>query len=287
MTLPTNFKFLMRGAIASGLAVLLAACMLIPGKFASELVLMRDGTFAYSYEGEIHLMSMGKLAQMGSALEQGEFIAETCYDEETFEERECTADELTQQRANYDQAKADKAKTDAEEAVKMKEMFGGIDPTDPASGDELAKRIERQAGFDRVVHKGDGVFDVTFRVSGRLDHDFIFPTFERLPVGNYFVYAGRRDDGSVRVDAPGFASQAGANPMQAMMSGMNQGGGDDAAMPPGAPAPDGTFTLITDGEILANNTDEGPSVDPRGKKLTWAVNRSTAAAPTALIRLGN
>mgnify|MGYP001765241507 CR=1 FL=1 len=286
MTLPTSLRFLPRAAVAGALALLLAACMLIPGKFASEMVLLRDGTFAYSYEGEIHLMSMGKLAQLGQAMEQGEFMPETCYDEETFEERECSADELAQQRANYEQTKADKAKTDAEEAAKMKEMFGGIDPTDPASGDELAKRIERQAGFERVVHKGDGLFDVTFRVAGRLDHDFIFPTFERLPLGNYFVYAGRRDDGSVRVDAPGFASQAGANPMQAMMSGMNQGNAD-SGMPAGAPVPEGTFTLITDGEILANNTDEGAAADPRGRKLTWTVNRSTTAAPTALVRLAN
>ena len=41
-------------------------------------------------------------------------------------------------------------------------VFGGFAPL------ELAKRIERQAGFERVVHKGDGLFDVTFRVAGRL-----------------------------------------------------------------------------------------------------------------------
>lgn len=285
MTRPSNLRSLVRGAIIGGLAMLMTGCMLAPGKFAAELLLMRDGTFAYSYEGEIHLLSMSQLSQMGQTMAEGEFVAETCYDSETFEERECSADELAQQRADYDQRMADKKRTDEEEARKMREMFGGIDPTDPASGDELAKRIQRQAGFDKVTHKGNGLFDVSFRVSGRLDHDFIFPTFERLPVGNYFVFAGRRDDGAVRIDAPGFVGQPAGNPMQAMMGGMNQGSGN-GDLPPGMPVPDGTFSIVTDGEILANNTDEGPEADPRGKKLVWTVNRSTSAPPTALIALG-
>ena len=285
MTREISLRTLVRGAIAGGLALLMTGCMLAPGKFVSELVLMRDGTFSYSYDGEIHLLSMSQLSQMGQSIAEGEFAAETCYDDDTYEERECTADELAQQRADYDQRMADKKRTDDEEARKMSEMFGGIDPTDPASGDELAKRIERQAGFDKVTHKGNGLFEVSFRVSGRLDHDFVFPTFERLPVANFFIYAGRRDDGSVRIDAPGFTGQPAGNPMQAMMGGMNQGSGN-GDLPPGMPTRDGTFSIVTDGEILANNTDEGAVADPRGRKLSWAIDRSTGAAPTALIALG-
>lgn len=286
MTRQVSLRTLVRGAIAGGLAMLMTGCMLAPGKFVSELMLMRDGTFAYSYEGEIHLLSMSQLSQMGQSMAEGEFMAESCYDSETFEERECTAEELAQQRADYDQRMADKKRTDEEEARKMREMFGGIDPTDPASGDELAKRLERQAGFDKVTHKGNGLFEVSFRVSGRLDHDFVFPTFERLPVGNYFLFAGRRDDGSVRIDAPGFVGQPAGNPMQAMMGGMNQGSASgNGDLPPGMPTPDGTFSIITDGEILANNTDEGPAADPRGRKLSWKIDSSTTTPPTALIGL--
>ena len=284
-----DFRDTLRVALVGGLSMLLAACMLVPGKFTSELVLMRDGTFSYSYDGEIHLMSMSKLAQMGSVLEKNEFVAESCYDEETYDVRECTAEEVAQQRTAYEEMLAEKVRTDTQETEQMKQIFGGIDPTDPASGDELAKQIERQAGFDKVVHKGEGVFEVGFKVSGRLDHDFIFPTFERLPVGNYFLFAGRRDDGSVRVDAPGFAPQTGANPMLGMMGGMGQSSGK-GDMPPGVPMPSGTFTIITDGEILANNTDEGAATDPRGKTLTWTVGtaaQSAQSAPTALIKLNN
>lgn len=279
-----NLKSLLRGVLAGGMAMLLTGCMLVPGKFVSELTLLRDGTFAYTYEGEIHLMSMSKLMKMGSSAERGEFTASTCYDDETFEEKECSAEELAQQRADFEQSRAERAQNEAREAEQMKQMFGGIDPSDPAFGEELARRIERQAGFDRVMHKGDGLFEVSFRVAGTMDYDFVFPTFERLPIGNFFLYTARRDDGSVRIDAPGFAAQGAANPMQAMMTGVNEGGGRNE-LPPGMPAPDGTFTIVTDGEILANNTDEGPSADPRGKRLTWAINRMTPSAPTALIRL--
>jgi len=50
---------------------------------------------------------------------------------------------------------------------------------------------------------------------------------------------------------------------------------------------DGTFTITTDGAILANNTDEGPAAGTTGKQLSWKITRRTTAAPMALIQLGN
>jgi hypothetical protein len=71
-----------------------------------------------------------------------------------------------------------------------------------------------------------------------------------------------------------------------MMAGMAKEGGAD-----GSPTDlaDGTFTVLTSGEILANNTDEGPQAapgaTPGSKALSWKVNPRTPAAPTALVRL--
>jgi len=56
---------------------------------------------------------------------------------------------------------------------------------------------------------------------------------------------------------------------------------------PQMPVIDGTFSITTDGAIIANNTDEGPKPDPLGQRLDWAVNIRAAAAPTALVRLAN
>ena len=61
-------------------------------------------------------------------------------------------------------------------------------------------------------------------------------------------------------------------------------GGEDLG--PSAPDMEGTFRIVTDGRILANNTDEGPSSGRGGQVLEWKVNPRTQAAPMALIQLG-
>lgn len=48
------------GAIAAlvATAMIVTGCMLVPGKFASELELHRDGRFTYRYDGEIYLLAL-------------------------------------------------------------------------------------------------------------------------------------------------------------------------------------------------------------------------------------
>lgn len=267
--------------VALGLA--LSACLLLPGKFTSALDLRRDGQFAFAYTGEIRLLALSKLAK-GSARKA--FEPEACTNGE-MEERPCTAGELAEQKRAFEEsqrASADKAKRDADQ---MKALLGGIDPSSPQAAEELAARLRRQAGWKSVVYKGDGLFVVDFALTGRLDHDFAFPTIERFPLANPFVQLSRRVDGTVRVDAPGFGPSSGANPFTALMgmgAGMADNGNKDGT--PLQPA-EGVLTLTTNGAILANNTDEGPQPDPAGQKLTWRVNVRSAAEPTALVRLGN
>ena len=214
------------------------------------------------------------------------FAADPCYDDD-MKERKCSAEEQAQQKQTWDdeqKASAEKKKKDAEG---MKAMLGGIDPADPKAAEELASRLRRQVGWKSVIYKGDGLFVVDFALSGRLDHDFAFPTIERFPMANPFVQLSKRTDASIRMDAPGFSnSTGGGNPFAALMSsgmGMTEGKQDA----PSVPQLDGVFTLTTDGAVLANNTDEGPQADPAGQKLVWIINPRTAAAPTALIKLAN
>jgi len=63
--------------------------------------------------------------------------------------------------------------------------------------------------------------------------------------------------------------------------------GEESEAPPSFPKIDGTFRIVTDGRILANNTDEGPlrGVAPDDRVLEWKVNERTQSAPTALIQL--
>ena len=260
--------------------LLVAGCFLLPGKFGSELTLKRDGTFAFSYRGDVHVLALTKMAQEDFA-DDAKFEPQACYDDNTGDERECSADEVSAQRSEWEtQQEAARAKR-KEDAEMMAKMLGGIDPADPRAAEELAERMRKQAGWRSVTYAGDGKFVVDFAISGRLDHDFSFPTVEKMPVATPFVAVFRRADGSVRVDAPSFAANSSGGPMAGMASGM---AGKQAE---GIPLLDGTFTVVTDGEILANNTDDGPQAGAVGfKRLTWKVTPRTTSPPTALIKLG-
>lgn len=275
--------------LIAGLSLLLTGCLITPGKFTSELVLTEDDRFTFTYEGEIFFLGLSDLAAAEAGAEV--FEPEPCYVDATYEERECTANELEGQRAAWDAGAEARAEEAAREAQQMAAMMGGIDPTDPEAAAELVALLERQEGWERVEDKGDGVFDVRYSVTGELSHDFIFPVLEGFPTTNPFVQIILREGDVVRVNAPGFAAQNEASPFGAMLGGMggmqamaNMGsdaGGNEEM--PNIPPIEGTFTIVTNGTIRANNTDEGSMPSERGEVLSWNIASRTSAAPTALI----
>jgi len=272
-------------AIVVALGLALSACLLTPGKFASTLDLRRDGRFGFTYTGEIRMLALSRLARQAGA-GKDRFAPSPCHDDD-LKQRPCTAAETAEQKRSWEDEHKASAERRAREAEQMKALLGGIDPSSPQAAEELAARLRRQAGWKSVVYKGDGLFVVDYAIAGRLDHDFAFPTIERFPMANPFVQLTRRSDGSVRVDAPGYgAASGGGNPFAAMMGGMMAGMDGAQADSPAPPMFEGTFALTTDGQILANNTDEGPRPDTAGQRLAWTVNPRAAAAPTALVRLG-
>lgn len=288
----------LRGAaLLAGLALALTGCFMSPGKFTSELAITGPDSFTFRYEGEIFFLGLSKLAQMDSA--QEEFTPTDCYDEETFEARECSQEELDAQRADWEAGAEERAAQAKKQAEQMAALMGGIDPSDPKAADELVKLLQRQKGWERVVHKGDGVFDVSYRVSGTMSHDFSFPMIEGFPQTNPFVQVYLRKGGQVRINAPGFAAQNGESGGLATVLGAGSfagiaamGAAEEARKAgqkpeaiPGVPVIDGTFTIrsTTGMRILANNTDEGPVAEAAGEALTWRITARTAQAPTALI----
>lgn len=280
------------GTIAAALAgvLLLAGCMLLPGKFTSDLALRKDGSFSFSYKGEIYLLALSKMAAEQRSKSEGDatFEPATCYNDDTGDERECTSDEIAEQKKTWEDDIAS-GKAAAEEKKKSDEamakaMLGGIDPSDPRAAQEFAERLRRQRGWKSVIDKGDGRFEVEYAISGRLDHDFSFPTIERFPMVTPFVTLIRRADGTVRVEAPAFASNAASSPFMGMAAAAADGK-DGKRAAEGMPTLDGVLTLTTDAEILANNTDEGPVAGPAGKRLEWKVSDRTTSAPTALVRI--
>ncbi|MBO0750264.1 MAG: hypothetical protein J2O44_07545 [Porphyrobacter sp.] len=274
----------------------LTGCFLQPGKFDSTLVLRQDGSFTFTYKGQVYLLALSKIADLAvKADANGDaFVQEPCHDEE-FNEHPCSAEEIAEQKRTWEEEKQKKQQEAAQNAEMMRAMLGGIDPADPAAAKDLAERLRHQAGWRSVTYLGDGLFEVDFALQSRLTHDFAFPTIERFPMADTFVVASRRIDGTIRVDAPGFTGQSATNPMQgalgaalggAAASGAVADKGASAASPSlGIPDIDGTFRIVTDGEVLANNTDEGPQPGPGGKVLQWRITKRAQAAPMALVRL--
>ncbi len=279
------------GAITAVVAgvLLLAGCMLLPGKFTSDLDLRKDGTFSFAYKGDIHLLALSKLAADKRGNDAGEevFTPSPCFADPSGDERECSKNEIADQKATWEEeqasAKVSAAEKKKSEEAMMKSMLGGLDPSDPRAAQEFAERLRRQHGWKSVIDKGDGRFEVDYAITGRLDHDFTFPMIEKFPIATPFVTLIRRSDGSVRLEAPAFTSGATSSPFMAMAA--SAGSAGDKASTNGMPTLDGVLTLMTDGEILANNTDDGPAAAPNGRKLVWKVNARTAAPPTALVRI--
>ncbi|MBX7482975.1 hypothetical protein [Qipengyuania qiaonensis] len=273
----------MRILIALLAPLVLGGCMLLPGKFASELRLLANDEFVFTYDGEIQMLALSKLAAMAEGGDEA-FEAE-CFDD-NFDLRECTEEEISEQRAEWDAHAEHRRASKARETEQMRAFLGGIDPSNPEAAREFAKRLERQRGWDKVEYKGDGLFQVAFRISGTLGHDFVFPTFEGIPSANAFVSVNLRKGRQVRIDAPAFNGQKDPNPMLggaplATLAAMSEADKDGEM--PKIVIPDGIFTIITDGKILANNTDEGPVRHSAGQALSWKVGPTTAQAPTALI----
>ncbi|WP_416831432.1 MAG: hypothetical protein ACMUJI_15140 [Erythrobacter sp.] len=278
-------------ALLAGLSMVLSGCFITPGKFTSELILTEPDQFTFTYEGEIFFVGLSQLAEMGNTPET--FEPKPCFNDNTFEERECSRNEIAGQRAEWEAGAEARAAEAARKSEQMAALMAGIDPANPEATAELTRLLLRQEGWEKVEAKGDGLFDIRYSVTGELNHDFMFPVIEDFPTTNPFVQVILRKGDVVRINAPGFAAENDANPMAAMMGGMAglaglsaiSDEGENGPKMPEFPTVEGTFTIVTSGRIMANNTDEGASRSPNGEVLTWAISPRTKTAPTALLDL--
>lgn len=273
-------------------ALLLSACLVLPGKFAATLDLRKDGNFTYTYKGDIVILGLTKLAEMAMAQKpKPEFAPSACYKKDGETERDCTPAEVTAQMKDWQAAQTAQAEKDARDKEMIVKALGGIDPTDPKAAADIAARLSGQAGFKRVTYMGNGRYDVDYAISGVLAYDYQFPTIERMmPQVIPFIVLNKRSNGEVRVDSPlmqqAALSMPGGNMAQVFtqMLGVDKDGKRSEAAKD-FPAVNGHFTLTTDGVILSNNTEHGAKPVAGGKQLDWDINFFTAIAPMALIGL--
>ncbi len=205
--------------------------------------------------------------------------------EDEFEERDCTELEIAEQKKEWDDGQV-RRKKEKEQAKKMfAALLGGVDPDDPKSIDRFTKEVERLAAWNKVEHIGNGVFKIDYSTKGRLADDFAFPVIPRYALGNPMIHISRWDNGRVRIEAPTFhndpdMSMAALMGAGGMMPGMGMKGKNVDPL-----EVKGTFTIRTDSNILANNSEEGPSDSGGLQVLTWDIGPRTFGPPMALLKL--
>lgn len=303
-----------RLALVLILPLLLSSCFLAPGAFTAGLDLKRDGSFTFTYKGEVIFLDpeeMGGGKKDATAKAWKDSWAE-CYKEgepsynefadagmETFDvkdeasnaadaaadamddnRRPCTRAELAALKSKFDATEQQRLAREKQEAAQMAAMFG-FNPNDETANAKLAATLMRQEGWRSVSYRGKGVFDVDYQIASKIGHDFIFPLFPQGDILVPFVIVRGQDKGSVRVTAPALIGGGlKALAAQAKMLGMPA----DKDMPQSSRTK-GIFTVRTEGEILTNNTENGASTAGGVKTLTWDINPQTEKTPEALIKL--
>ena len=251
-----------RRLFALAAPLLLTGCLWGPGKFASDLTLRKDGSFVLDYRGQVILENADEMAKKPWAPSMAHCMKEDAT------ERPCTADELAQQKAAYEA----KQKSDEESAKAF-----GIPGTDDASNRAFAAKLMKYAGWRSVAYRGKGVFDVDYHLEGRATQDFVFPIMPDSSIVLPFIALRRRANGAVLVTAP--ALTGGMN----MFGPMSKEMGGDMHGPPSRA--EGRFTVHTDGQIVTNNSEDGPAADPAGQAVHWDISPGSNKIPETLIRL--
>lgn len=116
----------------------LSGCLILPGEFTSEMTVLRNGDFSFSYKGQIQLIGLANLLNSGMMDESGkaEFKA-TCYDESGGQNIELGED--------ADAPAADIAALEPEATYAVLRGEGAAMPLALQSADEAAKAAEEAA----------------------------------------------------------------------------------------------------------------------------------------------
>lgn len=279
--------------------LMLSGCLWGPGKFTSNLALNSAGTFVLDYKGEVvlqmpddkssalepwndkmaHCHTDGSIETVVVPEELKSFDAPDSEGEIDAKKRPCTAAEIAKTKADYERRAAETAEKKRQESEQMAKLFG-LPGADDESNRRFAANLMKYQGWRSVTYKGKGVFDVDYHVEGRLTQDYAFPLMPDTDLIIPFITLRRRTDGSVMVTAPAFTGGSGPFGARAKMMGLPDKGNDG---PVSRAA--GRFTVTTDGEILTNNSEDGPVTGPGGRQVYWDVGPGSAKIPEMLVRL--
>ncbi|WP_294124095.1 hypothetical protein [Sphingomonas sp.] len=270
--------------------LVLTGCLWGPGKFTSNLALNKAGTFVLDYKGEIVLQmpeEKGAAAEPWSdkklkCFKDGHVETSAMTDdsaEPDEDARPCTKVELGKAKADFDKDQADRIAAKRKENEEMAKLFG-LPGSDDASSRRFAANLMKYQGWRSVTYVGKGVYNVDYHVEGRLTQDYAFPLMPDTDLMIPFITLRRRADGSVMVSAPALTGGSGPFSARAKMMGLpDKGEGGPVSRA------EGRFTVTTDGEILTNNSEDGPTATTAGRQVHWDVGPGSTKIPETLVRL--
>lgn len=233
--------------------LLLSACLLTPGKFASTLDIRADRSFTFTYKGEVIALDMSK--EMMKGLPSG--------------------DEPKEEKQSLDGETPDEAPSPIAFAAEEEKPNEKPDPAKDADDDTkmkaMAEALSKEAGYKSVQYMGNSTFLIDYEIRGVLDHSFIYPFNMDAEIAFPFIVVELRGKDMVRVKAPGFAN----------------GGDKKGGMGGSAPESrlDGTFTLTTNAEIVSQNNEAGAVAATSGRQILWKATPLTRDEPMAVLKV--
>ncbi len=157
--------------------LLLASCLLTPGRFTSTLDIKADRSFTFTYAGEAVLLDPTGAATEGfaAALESGT------------KEGEAAQPAKPQPAAKEDDAQILKRRS-------------------------LADLLAREVGYRSVTYLGNDKYRIDYAFTGKLDRSFVFPFNPEASAVIPWLAIEVRKDGSARVQAPAFGEEESPGP---------------------------------------------------------------------------
>lgn len=230
------------------LPLVLAGCLLTPGKFTSTLTVNADRSFAFAYQGEVIAFDLGRDLADGM-------------------------------KSKGDDSDDKKPISTASLILAQDGGKNGGDKTAAAKKEEfdrkcraIAAALAKEAGYRKAEYLGDGKFMIDYAIKGVLTHNFVYPYNVDAEAIFPFIALELRADGKVRMKAPAFAKDAAKSGPAAGMGEM----GSNAKL-------DGTFTLDTDAEVVMQNNEAGVTTVGGRKRITWTVTPLSREAPMAVL----
>ncbi|MDB5722609.1 MAG: hypothetical protein JWP15_3227 [Alphaproteobacteria bacterium] len=239
---------LFRLAAILAMPLLLASCLLSPGKFTASLDIRKDRSFTFAYQGEVIMLDPSESMASSMAGAMGGEVSKPSESEDTANKSEDVADVAANKSAPAEPS----AQTIAQRKA-------------------IAEALSKEAGYRSVEYLGGNKMRVDYLVTGKLDRNFVYPlNIDAMAIIPWMAIELRKD-GTARMMAIAFGDS------NQNMTGAT--GKPDVS----AAERDGIFTFTTDATLVMQNNEAGLAAGP-GTKVVWRVTPTSKAVPTAVVR---